>query len=81
MDSDNNLPITAETRLLDLLSRHPWLRAELPKVNPAFSMLSTPFAKIMIPKVTVGKMSERSGMPLDKLIESLTSLIAEHDRE
>ena len=70
--------ITGATRLKDLLEQHPWLKAKLPEINPAFKMLSTPLARIMIPKATVAMMSERSGMPLAELIAQLQRVISEH---
>lgn len=72
--------ITGETRLADLLRSYPWLRDKLQSINPAFKMLTTPFARLMIPKVSVAMMSERSGTDLEELITKLGQLIAEHDR-
>ena len=69
------LPLTPGTRLKDLLAKYPQLKAELTQINPAFKMLSTPLARIMIPKATVAMMSERSGMPLDELIQAITDHI------
>ncbi|GGM47086.1 PAS domain-containing protein [Porphyromonas pasteri] len=70
--------ITASTRLKDLLEHHPWLKGALAEINPAFKMLSSPLARIMIPKATVGMMSERSGMDLQSLIDAIKERIAEH---
>ena len=70
--------ITASTRLKDLLEHHPWLKGALAEINPAFKMLSSPLARIMIPKATVGIMSERSGMDLQSLIDAIKKRIAEH---
>lgn len=70
--------ITASTRLKDLLEHHPWLKGALAEINPAFKMLSSPLARIMIPKATVGLMSERSGMDLQSLIDAIKKRIAEH---
>ena len=70
--------ITASTRLKDLLEHHPWLKGALAEINPAFKMLSSPLARIMIPKATVGMMSERSGMDLQSLINAIKKRIAEH---
>ena len=70
--------ITASTRLKDLLEHHPWLKGALAEINPAFKMLSSPLAHIMIPKATVGMMSERSGMDLQSLIDAIKKRIAEH---
>ena len=72
------LELTGETRLKDLLEQYPWLKGELPSINPAFKMLSSPLARIMIPKATVRMMSERSGMELQSLITAIKQRIAEH---
>ena len=72
-----DVEITASTRLKDLLEHHPWLKGALAEINPAFKMLSSPLARIMIPKATVGMMSERSGMDLQSLIDAIKKRIAE----
>ena len=73
-----DVEITASTRLKDLLEHHPWLKGALAEINPAFKMLSSPLARILIPKATVGMMSERSGMDLQSLIDAIKKRIAEH---
>ena len=73
-----DVEITASTRLKDLLEHHPWLKGALAEINPSFKMLSSPLARIMIPKATVGMMSERSGMDLQSLIDAIKKRIAEH---
>ena len=73
-----DVEITASTRLKDLLEHHPWLKGALAEINPAFKMLSSPLARMMIPKATVGMMSERSGMDLQSLIDAIKKRIAEH---
>lgn len=72
------LPLTPATRLKDLLAKYPQLKGELAQINPAFKMLSTPLARIMIPKATVAMMSERSGMPLNELIAAITARIQKY---
>ena len=72
-------PLKGETKLSDLLASYPWLKAELPSINPAFKMLQTPLARIMIPKATVSMMSERSQMPMDELIAAIEAKIKGHD--
>ena len=72
-------PLKGETKLSDLLASYPWLKAELPSINPAFKMLQTPLARIMIPKATVSMMSERSQMPMDELIAAIEAKIKAHD--
>ena len=73
------LPLKSETKLSDLLAIYPWLKAELPSINPAFKMLQTPLARIMIPKATVSIMSERSQMPMDELIAAIEAKIKAHE--
>lgn len=67
--------ITPQTRLKDLLKQYPTLKKRLPELNPKFKMLNTPLGKIMMGKANVQMMSERSGIPLDKLIEGIKKLI------
>ena len=67
--------ITPQTRLKDLLKQYPTLKNRLPELNPKFKMLNTPLGKIMVGKANVQTMSERSGIPLDKLIEGIKKLI------
>ncbi len=73
------LPLKGETKLSDLLASYPWLKAELPSINPAFKMLQTPLARIMIPKATVSIMSERSQMSMDELIAAIEAKIKAND--
>ena len=68
--------ITPQTRLKDLLKQYPTLKSRLPELNPKFKMLNTPLGKIMMGKANVQMMSERSGIPLDKLIEGIKKLIS-----
>ena len=68
--------ITSQTRLKDLLKQYPTLKNRLPELNPKFKMLNTPLGKIMMGKANVQTMSERSGIPLDKLIEGIKKLIS-----
>ena len=67
-----------DTRLKHLLDVYPWLKAELPQINPAFKMLSSPLARIMIPRATISMMSERSGMAIPELIAAIQARIAAH---
>ena len=68
--------ITAQTRLKDLLKQYPSLKGRLPELDPKFKMLNTPLGKLILGKVDVQMMSERSEIPLDKLIEGLKKLIS-----
>ena len=48
-------------------------------MNGKFAMLNSPLARVVIPKATVGMMSERSGMGMDELISAIETLIREHE--
>ena len=74
----NDMKITRDTRLLDLINQYPWLKDELPKINEKFKMLNTPMGKIMMGKATIVEMSKKSGMDADTLIRKLQQLIGSH---
>ena len=74
----NDMQITRDTRLLDLINQYPWLKDELPKINEKFKMLNTPMGKIMMRKATIVEMSKKSGMDADTLIRKLQQLIGSH---
>lgn len=63
--------ITPDTFLKDILAACPFMKKRLPEINAKFKMLNSPLARIMLPKATVRMMSERSGMPLDELLQAL----------
>ena len=69
------IDITPQTRLKDLLKQYPSLKGRLPEIDPKFKMLNSPLGKLMLGKVNIQMMSERSGVPLNKLIESIKKLI------
>lgn len=73
---DGPIVITAETKLKSLLQRYPQLKDDLPGINPRFSMLKSPMARVVLPIATLKMMSEQSGMPQQELIEKLRDLIA-----
>lgn len=72
------MEITRETKLKDLLVAYPWLKTEITKVSEKFKMLNTPIGKIMVNKVTIEEMSNRSGVNTDVLIQRIEALIREH---
>lgn len=69
--------LTPQTRLQDLLDRYPELRNRLTEISSLFAMLRTPFGKMMAKKADIQKMSDRSGVPLDKLMAGLKRIIGE----
>ena len=76
-DSEGQVVITPTTHLMDLLTRFPDLRNRLTEISSLFAMLRTPFGKMMAKKADVQKMSDRSGVPLDKLITGLQRITRE----
>lgn len=73
------IEVAPDTRLADLLARYPALRDRLTEISPLFAMLRTPFGKLMAAKADVRKMSARSGVPLDRLVDELRRLVGELD--
>ena len=63
--------ITKDTKLKDLLDADPNLKQYLFTISDKFRALDTPLARIMLPKATVEKMSERTGIALDEIISKL----------
>ncbi len=73
------MELNEATRLRDLLSEYPFLKEELPRINPKFKMLSSPFGKVMARKATIKDMSVRSGTPIKDLIAGIKAIIAEFE--
>ncbi|SFU75263.1 protein of unknown function [Clostridium sp. DSM 8431] len=72
-----DLVLTKETKISDLFSRYPQLKNRMEEINPGFKTLKIPLGKVMIKKATIGHASDRTGMPLDELIEHINKLINE----
>lgn len=77
LKNENNLneDIKKDTKLSYLLNKYPKLKEELIKYNSIFKVLNSPLSRIMIPKATIEKMSERSGIKIEKLIHDLKEII------
>ncbi len=73
----SNLSITPDTLVKDILAAYPFMRDRMGEINGKFKLLKTPLARVMLPKATVRMMSERSGMPLDALLEAIQQTIEE----
>ncbi|MBP3416239.1 MAG: hypothetical protein J6K76_02580 [Spirochaetaceae bacterium] len=69
------IELTAATMLKDVLQVAPQVRKGLETISPRFQMLNSPMGKIMMGKVTLGDMSQRSGVPLKELIEKIGRLM------
>jgi len=75
------MEITKETKLSDLIAQYPWLKEELPNINPKFKMLNSPIGKLMMGKATIAEMSKRSGMDADIIISRINKLITNHTKQ
>ena len=72
------MEINKDTKLIDLIAQHPWLKEEMVKVNEKFRMLNSPIGKIMMGKATIAEMSKKSGMEAEAIIAKLKELISKH---
>lgn len=61
----------------DIVSAYPSLKTRLAEINLKFSLLNSPIGKVMIGKVTISDMSQRSGMDMNSLIDGIRKLIEE----
>lgn len=71
------MELTKDTKLKDVIEKYPQIKEKLPDINPKFKMILTPVGKVMLTKVTLGDMSERSGMGIDEIISGFKKLIEE----
>lgn len=69
------IELTAATMLKDVVRVAPQVRKGLETISPRFQMLNSPMGKVMMGKVTLGDMSQRSGVPLEELIEKIGRLM------
>lgn len=67
----SELEITEATFLKDIFAVYPDLKEKMIEINPMFAALKTPLARIMLPKATIKKMCERTGMKADELIAEI----------
>ena len=75
---DDNMEITKDTKLADLIAQYPWLKGEMAKVNEKFKMLNSPIGKMMMGKATIAEMSKKSGMEAEVIIGKIKELIVKH---
>lgn len=73
------LKITEDTFLKDIFASYPDLKGRMSEIHPMFAALKTPLARIMLPKATIRKASERTGMSIDKLIVEIKKRCEEYD--
>lgn len=63
--------IDGDTKLVDLFNNYPWLKNKMIEISPKFKMLYTPLAKVMLPKATIKKVSERVGISELELVDKI----------
>ena len=71
------MELNRDTKLKDIVSAYPSLKARLAEINPKFSLLNSPIGKVMIGKVTISDMSQKSGMDINSLIDGIRKLMEE----
>ena len=75
--ADAPLQLTTETRLFDLFDQYPELRNRMTEISPLFAMLKTPFGKLLAKKADLLAASERSGVPLERIIAGIQRIVGE----
>ena len=71
------MELNRDTKLKDIVSAYPSLKTCLAEINPKFSLLNSPIGKVMIGKVTISDMSQKSGMDINSLIDGIRKLMEE----
>ena len=72
------MEITRDTKVMDIMNEHPWIKGEVMKINDKFKVLDTPLAKIILKKATIADVSDKSGIDEATIIETLTNIIENH---
>ncbi len=72
---DGLLPLSAETKLKDIVKAYPQIVQDLPQVSQHFKKLQSPMGKMMMSVATLGMMSENSGVELEVIAGGITKLI------
>ncbi len=67
-EKESNMQITKDTKLKDILEQKPEIKEKLIEYNPAYKLLNTPLAKVMVPKATVEMIAEKGDVSVDELI-------------
>ena len=78
VEAVNDMEITKDTKLKDLISTYPWLKDDIAKVSDKFKMLNTPVGKVMMGKATIAEMSRKSGIDADTIINKISELVESH---
>ncbi len=65
---------TKDTKLTDILDAYPDLPAKLKELSPAFEMVGSPFARVMLSNMTLEDVSGRTGLDIKVIIRKLQEL-------
>ena len=68
-----------ETRLQDLADTYPWLIDAVAAKDERLKIAKTFAGKMLIKRSTIKDASRLSGFPVEKILEALNRLIAEHE--
>ena len=73
--------ITEETKLTDILKSYPWLVEEALKIDSRFQLINSPLGKIMLRNATIAELSRKSGLPSQEIIDKIQEMIAARQEE
>ena len=68
-----------KTKLMQILTEHPWLEEELPRRYPQLKAMDNAGSRFMLKRMSVKDASRLSGYSAEKLLAKLESVIAEHE--
>lgn len=69
------MELNGRTRVKELLETYPELKARITEINPKFALLHSPMAKLMLGRVTLADVCERSGMSMEALVAGIRRII------
>lgn len=73
------MEFNGNTKLTDILNKHPWLPDALEKLDGRFKIIKTPVGKMMIRNMTLSDMSKKINFPENDIIDKLKQMIADHN--
>ena len=73
------MEITEKTPLKAILAAYPWLPDVLIGMDSRFQIIRNPIGRLLIRTSSVGDACKKAGYPVEKVLEELNKLIAEHE--
>lgn len=77
-EPEEEFALEGATKLKALFERYPTIKEHMPEISPTFNKLLSPLGRVMIPRVSLQMVSERSGIPLEELIDAIRELIGKY---